>query len=295
MVDQALVEGVFITSQSNKEKERGEMIIELIEKGLQKERDNRNKKRESHYPSDISACKRQLYYKWTDEPVSNPVTAGGMLKMKMGTAIHDIVPNLLELAGLESVPEIAVKKSTSYLKYPISGRIDNLFIIPGTDSLGVIEVKTSYGAGVKALQKTGKPRESDANQLLTYLWLEPTLAKGILIYIGRDNGYRTEFEVDRDNDKVECIIVNKLKDLERRVFLRSALQGYTDDQLPDREYSVAIKNGEIKDKYQKDKVVYKSMWNCEYCSYESICWKEIVEKSKGKMFYGEREVGRWKR
>ncbi len=248
------------------------VIIELIEKGLQKEWDEWNRKRTSHYPSDISACKRQLYYKWTEEPVSNPVTVGGMLKMKMGTAIHDIIPSLLELAGLESAPEVAVKKTHPRLLHPISGRIDNLFIIPNTNSLGVIEVKTSYGAGVKTLQKTGKPREGDENQLLTYLWLEPIIAKGILIYIGRDNGYRTEFEIERDDEYVEDFLIGKLASLDHMVKTR--------DVFPDRDYHVVIKDGEIKAKYQKDKVIYKSDWQCLFCQFMDTCWENELKKTR---------------
>lgn len=240
------------------------MIIELIEKGLQKEYDERTRSRTSHYPSDISACKRQLYYKWVEEPISNPITSGGLLKMRMGTATHDIIPGLLELAGLESVSEITTRLTPPTLQYPISGRIDNLFIVPNTGGLGVIEVKTSYGAGVKALQKTGKPREGDENQVLTYLYLEPSIEIGILLYIGRDNGYRTEFIIKRDDGKIHNIIINKLRDLETKVKNR---------MIPDREYQVAIKNGEIVRKYQKDKVVHKSDWQCTYCGYVDTCWK----------------------
>jgi hypothetical protein len=50
--------------------------------------------------------------------------------------------------------------------------------------------------------------------------------------------------------------------------------------IPDREYQVAIKNGEIKDKFQKEKIEYKSDWQCRYCSYANNCWKEELIKYK---------------
>ena len=40
--------------------------------------DKEHKLREAHYPSDISDCMRKLYYKWTQEPESNPITASGL-------------------------------------------------------------------------------------------------------------------------------------------------------------------------------------------------------------------------
>lgn len=94
-----------------------------------------------------------------------------------------------------------------------------------------------------------------------------------LIYFGRDNAYRTQFIVNQYN-KLE----HDFNNLIQRFY---NLEDYVSRNiLPDREFKVAIKNGEIKDKFQKDKIEYKSEWQCKYCSYKDHCWKDEIEKYK---------------
>jgi hypothetical protein len=255
------------------------MLIEKIEQGLTREK---NKKRESHYPSDITACMRQLFFKWIEEPPSNPISPGGYLKMEMGNAIHALVPMWLEKAGLEIVSEISVSKSFPSLQYPISGRLDNLYIIPGTeDELGLLEVKTTYGTGVKTIQQKGKPKPEHLIQVQIYMWLEPKIKEGHIVYIGRDNGYRTEFKVTLEGFDAE-VVLERLNLLEKRIKHK---------KLPARDFKVAIKNGSIKNKFQKDKKEYKTDWQCSYCQWLDMCWNSFLETvASDKQYLGEEEV-----
>lgn len=236
------------------------------------------KERTSHYPSDINSCMRQLWYKWNNEPVSNPIEAGGYWKMKMGNAIHDLINEFLESAGFDIMNEISNKTKIGGLEHPISYRIDNIFM--EDDQMAIIEVKSSYGAGIKAIQKQGKPRDSDLAQVLLYMFLED-INKTYLIYIGRDNGYRTQFEIEY---KSGVIHIDGKKTLHSFVELIDRLKIVEEhliaDSIPEREYQVAIKNGEIKDKFQKDKIVYKTDWQCSYCQWMDLCWKPALIRYK---------------
>jgi CRISPR/Cas system-associated exonuclease Cas4 (RecB family) len=220
------------------------------------------KKRESYYPSEVSKCLRQLYYRWTNEKPSNPIEAGGIWKMRMGDAAHDMIHEFLEKAGFEIINEVSFKKDIG-LKYPISGRIDNVFI-DEDGTLSGIEVKSSYGAGIKNIQKSGHAKKDDIDQVTIYSGCTD-IKRWYLIYFGRDNAYRTQFVIDNPQGFDELAFRFKL--------LEVAIELNT---LPDREYLVAIKNGEIKDKFQKDNVEYKTSWRCNYCSYKDMCWQEVI-------------------
>jgi hypothetical protein len=239
-----------------------------------------SRKREAHYLSDISACSRQLYYKWTEEPETNPVTAGGYWKMRMGDAIHDLVHEFLKARGLDIIPEVSGRMEFPALEYPISYRIDNLFVDEDGEVSG-IEVKTTYGAGVRALKD--EPKKRDIMQVSGYQNCA-NIGRFYLVYLGRDDGSRKQFIIEKDGSSLHIsglerrtIVdpfpanLDKLRELERAVRSR---------ERPLREYVVAIKNGEIREKFQKDKVEYKSDWQCMYCRWRDECWAETRELFK---------------
>ena len=221
-------------------------------------------KREAYYPSEVNKCIRQLYYKWTETKESNPITSGALWKMRIGNAIHDMIHEYLLASGMEIVPEVSFKKNIG-LKYPISGRIDDLFIDKDGELAG-IEAKTSYGRGIVEIQKSNKPKQDDLNRVIVYMACNLEIKRFYIIYFGRDNAYRTQFIIER-YDKLEDDF-NKL--IQRFDDLEEALKCKV---IPFREFKVAIKNGEIKDKFQKDKIEYKSDWQCRYCQFMNYCWE----------------------
>jgi hypothetical protein len=226
-------------------------------------------KRDAYYPSEVNKCIRQLYYRWTEEPESNPVSAGALWKMRIGDAIHDMIHEYLKSSGMEIVPEVSFKKNIG-LDYPISGRIDDLFIDEDGELSG-IEAKTSFGRGIVSIQRDGNPREDDLNQVIIYMSCNPSIKRFYIVYFGRDNAYRTQFIINRyDNLEHDFNnLIQKFYTLKDFINLKI---------LPDRQYIVAIKNGEIKDKFQKNKIEYKSDWQCRYCAFQNKCWKEEIVK-----------------
>ena len=230
-------------------------------------------KRTAHYASDVSACLRQLFFKWTEARVSNPIEAGALWKMNFGNAIHDLVATFLDKAGHDVITEVPDRVSIDGLKYPISFRIDNIFIDDDTQMAG-IEVKTSFGRGIVEIQKSGSPRDSDVNQVVVYMRAVPDIKRFYILYFGRDNGYRCQFIVNRDVvEKVWPTLQSRLESLE--VALESNL-------TPPRDYRAAIKHGERRKMFQKNNVKYKSDWQCDYCKWADMCWEsELREYAEG--------------
>jgi CRISPR/Cas system-associated exonuclease Cas4 (RecB family) len=247
-------------------------LVDAIDKHLLDERSERWA-RKRHYPSDVNACLRQLYYKWTVQEESNPNDAGSLLKMRMGDSIHDLIHEVLKSSGFEIENEVAGRKEVPGLKYQMGYRIDNIF--KDEDGPAAIEVKSSYGRGITEINKTQKPKDDHLAQCCLYLNLEPQLVRCYLLYYARDNGYRCQFVVDYRNGELCANGKPSEVKFEKMIARLATFEEYLEKgQLPPRDFQVAIKNGEIKDKFQKDKVEYKSDWRCRYCNYRFTCWAD---------------------
>ena len=244
----------------------------------------------SHHPSGATACRRQMYWGWTGEPESDPVTPGGALKMAFGSAAELIYAKALDWQIEQNIVnhyerEESVKTNVSGLEYPISGRID--FIVTPTDGSAFgVEMKSSFGRGIVEIQKTKRPKPEHLIQVYPYM-LYSRWQEFRLIYLARDNGYRTEFilKLDGENVLVQWFfpdgniadgVVYEVKwdtFLEKFAYIEKCV---VDKTLPDRDFIVAIKNGEIKDKYAYQKTDYKSDWQCRYCRFQTRCWSELL-------------------
>ena len=242
----------------------------------------------SHYASNSGACVRKMYWDWRGEKKSNPPDAGAVLKMRFGNAAELIFEKYLDsLVSTESfINEYAVKSCDKQVKwkvpveglqYPVACVLDfvlELVCDRGTIQLG-IELKSMYGAGIAYIQRTGEPKPDYLGQIKIYTTLTPIKVFSHP-YLGRDNGYMTEFllrdhpaGLESDAGRVYAITTDTVFDKFRTVeeHLNSGI-------LPERDYLVAIKDGQIRDEFQKDKIKYKSDWQCGYCDYRDLCWKE---------------------
>jgi hypothetical protein len=254
--------------------------------------------KKSHYASNLNGCRRQQYYQWVNEEQSNPNTPGGILKMKFGYAMEDIFRKFLDYSIEKKVPidgkilnEYATGWKESYeitgLKYPITCKLDFvLFFEDNTKE--AVEVKSMFGRGISEIAKKQEAKDSYLDQIFVYIHLTP-FKRFNHPYFGRDNGYRTEFEVIEHEKGLEVIyttlegkkrskiyeynfdkLIDRLKDIEKAVELK---------MTPDRDFLVAIKNGEIKEMgYQYNKVKYTSDWQCGYCEWRDFCWKNELSK-----------------
>jgi len=259
-------------------------IINIIDDYLTTESDYKMK---SHHPSGADNCSRQMWYKWQQAPVTNPPEAGAFWKMEIGNAIHELVFDLMKKAGMDKVEqEIVVKEEIEGLKYPISGRMDNTFIDENGETCG-LEIKTSFGRGIVSIQKSQEPKPEHLTQIGFYLTYTD-IKKFYLVYIGRDNAYRCQFVVTLEDGVMTYNEKKKPWVIGTYIKKFSRVENATSE--PAREYKIAIKGGEIKDKFQKDKVEYKSDWQCSYCAYKDHCWKDVLEKAKIGEWHGDKTV-----
>ncbi|MBE3087994.1 MAG: hypothetical protein IMZ71_02605 [Chloroflexi bacterium] len=281
--------------------------------------DEEHRMRQSHYASDANACRRQLWYSWKNAEQSNPPTAGALLKMKMGSAIEFIVEQALkwgmEKGMISDYVEQAYVDVNLGLKYPLHMRCDFLVVPAGSaDGQEIIEVKSSFGRGIVEIQRTGTPKED--NLVQCFLYLLHKAPRVTLVYFGRDNGYRTEFQlgleeagIDADQNTWKTLTVNgKVWDPEkyRMSAIREKFAGIERmiemDETPERDYIVAIKNGAIAEQangsneYTYQKVRYKGDWQCNYCRWRDRCWAEALpiyaEGNNSAMFEARKNAGK---
>ena len=248
------------------------------------------RERKTHYPSDVTACVRQLAYKWNGYDETDPPTAGNIIKMRFGNLAEDILEDWLKWELANGTIESYDKESEVWggdpdLEYPIHGYID--FVIHGQKGKYGIECKSSFGRGVKDVQMNG-PKPEHVMQV--YMYMRFTDIKHFfLVYLGRDNGYRTQFELTMD-DAGDMYVGNAKQNVDWKSIigrLRIAEQSVGDEILPDREFKAAVRDGEIVDKFVRQKQEYKSDWQCRYCNYRRECWQDQI---KGGVWYGETEI-----
>ena len=234
----------------------------------------------------VGACLRQLYYRATELPVSNPQNFTSMLTAGFGTAIHDwFFKRLQENPKLKIDPEVKGKAKVDPLTLEISYRVDGLVTHKGEK--GGAELKTKHGYSLqKKLQDSG-PYWEDLAQIVTYFELEKELLWYILVYVGRDSGYRAEYHIYRDYDdgmklKIKPIVpdgrATEIKDItfekikERWLMLEYYLDNKT---VPPRDYKMVLKeDGTPTKERTKNKKKIESDKRCLYCNWQTYCWTQ---------------------
>lgn len=252
-------------------------IINEIDNYLLNREFGRSEKK-SHYPSEVMDCRRKLYYRWIGKSHSNPISAGSIWKMEIGKSLEKMISEFLEKKGLDLITNQKFSLENNKLISPIHGELDVLFVDDG--DLSGIEVKTSFGRGIVEIQKTQDPKIEHIAQVLIYKEAL-NIKKFYLIYVGRDNAYRTQFLFENINDKLCCNgkpvkltfddIIDRYSEVEKFV---------EKQQEPERDFMAAIKNNEIKEKYQKNNVEYKTDWHCRYCAYQQSCWEDEIKMDR---------------
>lgn len=237
------------------------------------------KPRVRHYPSSALDCQRKLFYAWKGTPGTNPPDATGHIKMAIGDLIHDMTMGYFKQSGkiMKLQEEVANRKTIPGLKYPISYRVDGIGYEDG-NKIG-IEIKSSHGRSISDMKKNG-PKDTHLAQCCVYMWLEE-MDHLYLIGIARDSAYRTQ-SILTFNDAGEICADGRVYP---KITFAQLVQDWKDletalefDAIPQRGFMVAIANGEIKDQYQKDKVIYKTDWHCTYCNYQKMCWKDALRQ-----------------
>jgi hypothetical protein len=145
----------------------------------------------------------------------------------------------------------------------------------------IMELKTTHAGGIRAVKYDPKPE--DVIQMSLYMLFE-NIKNGILLYVGRDNGYMIEYYVTQECDAYRAAIseinrkIPELKTLENKI--KAGV-------IPERDGFIALKNsgGKISENFQKDKVRCVSDWRCSYCQWKTLCWEKELEEIDGHKFY----------
>ena len=285
-------------------------LTDLVNQYLEKPKHKTDiRARLSHYPSEAScegdgkiygACLRALYWGWTGEKITNPNDAHSIRRMEIGKVIEE-----LEVARYKTMGICAGKSVRFYLpEYNISGEVDAFVydffldkdgfpaIITPRRIIGV-EIKSAYGykfqKGVDSVMK-----DEHLLQIMIYLLAYGGMFKWI--YLALDNpSFKAEYNVILSNQG-HSVINGKLETkfsiagiLERWRLLEQYLVEKT---LPPRDYQWNCSKEEVEKRYKKGDITKRSFddyengkklisdWNCLYCSWKNLCWKDELSKLK---------------
>lgn len=262
-------------------------LIDLLCESYIEDNEARGKKEPSgnYHPSAVSDCKRKQVYRRLGVGASDPISPMALMKMDHGTLMHENYQNRLRQKLKEKgCTDIQVEKEIWYNfgDHKIHGYMD-LAWKEGNKWIGA-EIKTGYGRGISMMKD--KPKQDHLEQTMIYIGASDVkFSEFHLYYFARDNGYPKSFTLDiRNIDGLDTWCCGGVPldfdfaDLVNRFY--HIAEYVKKKEIPDRPYLAAIKNGQIVPQFQKDKKMYKTKWNCNYCSYQDYCWKDVVEKYK---------------
>jgi hypothetical protein len=181
-------------------------------------------------------------------------------------------------------------------------------------SYGTYKERELFGAwgkvDGKAVYTQGSPSTQNLLQIVTYLWNHKdmeNLVGGKLIYILRDNMSRIEFDItiDEAENGLHRVFIDGKPD--NRFYVEDIIQRYEilrecaveagkkinagmpkeNIDVPPRDYSLLFTDEEVEDKFQmgllgktkynafqKDKNERPGDFQCGYCDYKDLCWKQ---------------------
>lgn len=274
-------------------------ILDLLNEVLEEEDRVRSLKYSGsemrHYPSSASfkkasgavsgACLRQLYYRATKLPETNPKEMTVKLQAGFGNAIHDWLASKLQKSDkIKVTSEAGGKVTAEGLKREISFRLDNLVSYKG--ELGGVEVKTKQSFYVQRMVKEGGPKDADILQVLSYFATNEAIRWFSIVYFARDTAYRAEYHIWKDEETNQFMIEGAFPESRAKpidelnfpgVLARwKELENNLDTGIvPKRDFKVVFtKEGEVTEKRTKHHVDYKTDFQCNYCNYQTHCWTQ---------------------
>lgn len=227
------------------------MLKEVIDKyylDKQKDREQRH-----FYITDAGRCARSIFFKFKNVP-RKEMEANILRLFDHGDHIHKMI-----MKPLLSTRDIHVVASEVDIppQEIISGRADA--IVSDGKELFVLDIKSMNSMVFRALHE---PKEENINQIQLYLHYFK-IAKGILLYVSKDNQDLKEFIVNYNPARAEAL----LSDLE---ILKKQIDT---DVIPKRIPS------------------YPSDWQCTYCQFKDVCrmtngdemkWDDLKKKIEEK-------------
>lgn len=253
-----------------------DLISEIDALLLAREADRERHEKDAWWPSEMFACRRQLWYKIRGEGKTNPIELAGLWKMGMGNELHSFVNDLLHALDLPDLQtEVAFRTEVEGLKFPISGRMDNRFTdVDGAEA--AFDLKSTFGQGIRKVRRDREISRHYLGQMMVYL-AYGDIDRMYLAFLGRDDSYRACFVLAYDSDGYLTIDNTRTQlHVNHIVEWFRAVEDAKD--MPERDYTLAIRDGQPVRLFQRNKVEYKSDWQCSYCAYRDKCWAPELEK-----------------
>ena len=228
----------------------------------------------------IGSCLRRQYFRWKGVPETNPPDVSALLKMSWGNIIHEFVGNLLKEKVKNLQPEVRLEIQIPGLKYPLSGRVDYI-----ADGIG-IEVKSSFGAFFFN-KSTGilyaGARDFQLLQVLCYLKMNRKhFDEFRLLYIARDTGFMTDFDVKLrntvTNGKEDCYILTEKYNPKTKLIEKQEYPNLCWSKVVGRwkELEGYLERSEMPPQFCK----WRSKYPATYCSYFDICFPDFPKKKQ---------------
>lgn len=214
------------------------MLKEIIEKSLTEE--NRvNYGRDYFYASQIAEpCDAKLFYE-INGGEKDKLEANSKLTFMQGDEIHRTI---MECLYKSREVDVVCAEADIEDNELVHGRADCIFSPRGSDQNYVVDIKSASHYSFKSVKSDG-PREKHVLQVQVYLYFFD-IDHGLLLYYDKDKQELAEFEVKRDDQRVE----DKLARLKK---LKDEFDELEEPPEPD-----------------------KSDWEwerCQYCDYSGIC------------------------
>jgi hypothetical protein len=144
-----------------------------------------------------------------------------------------------------------------------------------------MEIKTTHAQGFRVIRDTPKPE--DVIQMSLYMLFEH-VENGVLLYVGRDNGFLKEYVIKVGDPLYRIALDTILKKIQDLKVLEANIKNR---QVPARDCQIVLKHkdGKVTEQFQKDKKMHKTNWQCSYCQWKDLCWRDEIEEIKKHKFY----------
>jgi hypothetical protein len=247
-------------------------------------------------------CARDIGYRLTDTPPSNPTDVDGYWRMGLGTMVHEQLQDVItELWPHAEVEKVVGAESDETFGFPASGRTD-LFIIEFTDEPRPgkrisVEFKTVNGFGFKSMigankgpaegPKTGALFQAALNGrahgadevVIVYLAFE-CLSDRVLDTLVAKNGGTADASrkfiaewtyAMSDLDEMVDHELGRLKQIVRLVDAGELAPRFIPLEMPPRSRIVNPATGAWEQAIDGNVLRGGTTWWCQYCNYRDIC------------------------
>jgi hypothetical protein len=197
--------------------------------------------------------------------------------MDFGSILHTRIQAIVNKLGIL----IEAEKLKTIVFGGLSFRYKTDGIIVLNRQRHIMEIKTTYAGGLRAVRHDPKPE--DVIQMSLYMLFE-NIKNGILLYVGRDNAYMIEYYITQECDAYKTAMAGIDKKMSELRALETQIKaGF----IPKRDGYIEMKNGggKVSEDFQKDKAHHKSFWQCNYCQWKDLCWANELDEIKQHKFY----------